>query len=196
MNTNTTNSSESIGTWQQIKEYTGFGNTKERHLELIVDPPEDRPSRLCVSISDIHLTDGTVGLQNLGQSTWGAFYATILQRCIKYKIKELLLVLDGDIIDMIRSSRWAENGIYPWERQRQKKFSEIVNQIINDIVDKEHKDFFDWLKNLPGNLEQDTKEFFKSEKESLKAENIKIIIKQTTGLWPVNNSMNCYIKIL
>jgi len=60
-----------------------------------------------VTVSDIHLTDGAVGLQNLSDSTWEAFYDAIKQRCITYKIDEFVLVLDGDVVDMIRSSKWA-----------------------------------------------------------------------------------------
>jgi len=41
-------------------------NKDQKTLELFNDSLEpNRPNRLCVSLSDIHLTDGTVGLQNL-----------------------------------------------------------------------------------------------------------------------------------
>ena len=115
----------------------------------------DRPNRLCVSLSDIHLTDGSVGFQNLKQETWDAFYACLAERCRRYDIKEMTLVLDGDVIDMIRSAKWAENEVYPWERDREEDFSRTVNQIIREIVDVQHKDFFKWLQDLPKKLEQD-----------------------------------------
>ena len=85
----------------------GIGKVKDHQLEVNI-APDDRGNRLCVSISDIHLTDGTVGFQNLSNNTWDAFYDTIKQRCIRY---ELVLVLDGDIIDMIRSSKWVQAKI-------------------------------------------------------------------------------------
>lgn len=127
------------------------------HLELIVQPRPERPNRMCVVVSDLHFTDGTVGYQNLNDYTWDAFYKTILQRCISYHINELVLVLDGDIVDMIRSAKWAEHGIYPWERKRTEAFSRIVNAIIKDIVEHKHAGFFQWLRDLESNLKRDIK---------------------------------------
>ncbi len=143
-------------TYHNAKEKLGFGVLEDRYMEMIEDPPENRDNRMCVSLSDIHLTDGTVGFQNLTDKTWGAFYDTIAQRCRKYTIKEFVLVLDGDIVDMVRSSRWAEHGIYPWERERTEDFSKIVNLIIREIVEKQHINFFKWLQGLRGRLKQDS----------------------------------------
>lgn len=71
----------------------------EKYLESIDDSLDpNRPNRLCVSLSDIHLTDGTVGFQNLGQETWNAFYACLAERCRRYDIKEMTFVLDGDVL--------------------------------------------------------------------------------------------------
>lgn len=127
------------------------------HLELIIQPRPERPNRMCVVVSDLHFTDGTVGSQNLNDYTWDAFYNTILQRCITYHINELVLVLDGDIVDMIRSGKWAEKGIYPWERERTESFSSIVNAIVKDIVEEKHAGFFQWLRDLETNLQRDIK---------------------------------------
>jgi hypothetical protein len=131
-------------------------NVKDMKLELVDHPLDaNRPNRICISLSDIHLTDGTVGFQNLGKNTWDAFYTGLSARCQRYDIKEVVVVLDGDIIDMVRTSKWAESGIYPWQRDRTEDFSHIVNEIVRDIVDVEHKDFFRWLRELPGNLKVD-----------------------------------------
>lgn len=127
----------------------------EKQLELIntsLDPL--RPNRLCVSLSDIHLTDGSVGFQNLGKHTWDAFYDGIAARCRSYEIKEMRFVLDGDVVDMIRSAKWAEKGVYPWQRESD-EFPVIVNDIIKEIVDVQHKEFFTWLKELPEKLKAD-----------------------------------------
>lgn len=131
-------------------------NTEEKNLELI-EPlnNSDRPNRMCVSLSDIHLTDGSVGFQNLGDETWDAFYDGIAARCRRYSIKEMTFVLDGDVVDMIRSSKWAESGIYPWQRDEKNAFSRIVNEIIRDIVSDKHKLFFKWLRDLPEKLKTD-----------------------------------------
>ena len=84
-----------------------IGKTRDHELEINISP-DNRGNRLCVSITDLHLTDGTVGFQNLSNDTWDAFYDAIKQRCIRHDINKLVLVLDGDIIDMIRSSNWAK----------------------------------------------------------------------------------------
>ena len=128
------------------------------YLELITERHSDRPNRLCVMISDLHFTDGTVGIQNLNEFSWEAFYSAIMRHCIAYNINELVLVLDGDTVDMIRSKKWAEKGVYPWERERTECFSSIVNAIIKDIVDVKHAGFFKWLRELETNLMRDTRQ--------------------------------------
>lgn len=133
--------------------------TTTAELVLITQARAYRPNRLCVVVSDLHFTDGTVGFQNLGDATWEAFYKTILERCVTYRINELVLVLDGDIVDMIRSGKWAEKGIYPWQRERKQEFSAVVNAIIKDIVEDKHRGFFEWLKALEANLQRDTRQW-------------------------------------
>lgn len=129
----------------------------EKYLEISDDGiDENRANRLCVSLSDIHLTDGSVGLQNLGQATWDAFYACLAERCRRYDISEMTFVLDGDVVDMIRTDKWAKNNIYPWQRDCTKDFSRIVNEIIREIIDVEHKVFFQWLRELPEKLKKHT----------------------------------------
>ena len=78
-----------------------------------------------------------------------AFYDAIKQRCTRYQINELVLVLDGDIVDMIRSSKWAQAKIYPWERERTAEFSVVVNDIITDIIEQHSSSFSQWLRD-PG----------------------------------------------
>ncbi|MDH5599980.1 MAG: metallophosphoesterase, partial [Gammaproteobacteria bacterium] len=135
---------------------TNKENNKKKYLELFNDSLEpDRPNRLCVSLSDIHLTDGTVGFQNLDDNTWEEFYTGLTTHCRRHAIEEVTFILDGDVVDMIRSSRWAENDIYPWERERKDKFSEVINKIIKDIL-TQHKFFFSWLKAMKKRLADDT----------------------------------------
>ena len=98
-------------------------NTEQKKLELFNDNYNpDRENRLCVSISDIHLTDGSVGFQNLRYEDWIAFSDDLSARCKDKNIKEVTFVLDGDVVDMIRSSKWAEKGIYPWQRENIEAF--------------------------------------------------------------------------
>lgn len=142
----------------KIRSAVGLGEVENLTLE-VDQPAEDRGNRLCVTVSDTHLTDGTVGFQNLSDKTWDDFYNAIKQRCIAYHIDEFVLVLDGDVIDMIRSGKWAahEPPIYPWERERKEEFSSVVNAIIRDIVEKKHAVFFAWLRNLENKLKTDCK---------------------------------------
>lgn len=83
----------------------GIGKIKDRELKVKI-PPNNQGNRLCLNLSDIHLTDRTVVFQNL-HDTWNAFYDAIYQSRIRYDINELLvvlvLVLDDDIIDITRS---------------------------------------------------------------------------------------------
>lgn len=58
-------------TAQWLSRLTGSAATPQQYLELIDDrPDEERPNRMCVCLSDIHLTDGSVGFQNLPIKTW------------------------------------------------------------------------------------------------------------------------------
>ena len=131
----------------------GFGKVSESTLEL---PPanEDpgRPNRLCLTISDIHLTDGSVGIQNLDDDIWDAFFDKLLETCKRRKIEEFVLVLDGDVVDIIRSGKWSEIGVYPWERERP-EFSQCVNDIMLAIIAK-HRYFFGRLQRLQEFLEK------------------------------------------
>ncbi len=110
MNSSQTDQSKQTGLLKKITEAMGVGEAKDHQLEVNI-APDDRGNRLCVSISDIHLTDGTVEFQNLSNNTCDAFYDTIKQRCIRYDINELVLLLDGDIVDMIRSSKWVQEKL-------------------------------------------------------------------------------------
>lgn len=127
----------------------------------------DRNNRLCISISDIHLTDGTVGIQNLSDDVWDNFFSKIINTCDNSQIKEVVLILDGDVVDMVRSSRWAENKFYPWQRNEKAKFDEIVNDIIKGIIE-EHKHFFDRLKSFDAEM--------KSQCETVEATDVIVIL--------------------
>jgi hypothetical protein len=103
-----------------------------------IDNPDDpdRPNRMCVCISDLHFTDGTVGIQS--RSDWDDLFRFIRQECDDEKIEELFVILDGDVVDLIRSARWSQHGFYPWERESGKaedrqRFAKIVGQIMGDI---------------------------------------------------------------
>jgi UDP-2,3-diacylglucosamine pyrophosphatase LpxH len=102
---------------------------------------------MLVIISDLHLTDGTSG-QTV---QWGAFrafrdrlsdlaYDASWRRDGTYKpIEELHLVLLGDILDVIRSTRWlVENGepsqVRPWSDSQGPLFVGKVGSITAAIL--------------------------------------------------------------
>ncbi len=121
---------------------------KHRSLALLnEDFNQNAPNRLCVAVSDLHLTDGSVGTQSLPPAVWERFFDNIRERCQREKVKEFTLVLDGDVIDLIRSSRWAEADVYPWQREHP-EFAEIVLNITEEIIGL-HEPFFQLLQGLP-----------------------------------------------
>lgn len=156
------------------------GQHKESYLPYIYEAPEDRGNRLCVSVSDIHLTDATVGIQNLRDRVWDAFYNTLKQRCTTYFINEVVFILDGDIVDIIRSGHWAKKKIYPWQREKEEQFAEAVTEITKAVLEK-HKRFFRLLRDLATELEKDTQAYCQEHKmmteyQGIKKENVKIVI--------------------
>ena len=124
---------------------------------------ESRPNRLCVCLSDVHFTDDTVGNQSAETVIWEEVFDTIVDRCKAYDIKELTLILAGDVVDMIRTARWARNDVYPWQREHP-RFKETLREIMRGIIAKhaqrssvdsnEKAGFFYLLQNwLPLNLQ-------------------------------------------
>ena len=117
---------------------------------------------MLVIISDLHLTDGTSG-QTV---QWGAFrvfrqalsdlaYAASWRRDGKYKpIEELHLVLLGDILDVIRSTKWLvedskPSPVRPWSDSQTLPFTEKVKSIIAEIL-KNNAESLATLKSLNG----------------------------------------------
>lgn len=111
---------------------------------LVLWPADADPgNRLCVLISDIHCTDCTVGNQTASETDWQLFFEQLefavhnpgekAHTPPEQRIDELILILNGDIIDLIRTSKWAQAGVYPWQRD-DPRFGQIVLDIMRDIV--------------------------------------------------------------
>ena len=94
-------------------------------------PPSTATRRLCVCISDIHCTDCTVGNQTGESGDWAHLFDEILGAAVG--AQELVLVLNGDIVDLIRSGRWTEAGVYPWQRDHP-DFPAVLLSIMRGIV--------------------------------------------------------------
>jgi hypothetical protein len=124
----------------------------------------DRPNRLCVCFSDVHFTDGTVGNQSADDVVWGEVFDQIMDQCVDYGVEELTILLVGDVADMIRTARWSEHGVYPWQRDHP-QYKPILREIMRGIIgihargpDPEHPcqktGFFYLLKQLPEALKK------------------------------------------
>lgn len=98
---------------------------------------------MLVTISDLHLTDGSVGTS----AASGAFqvFADRLQELAiaaswradgSYRpIERLDLLLLGDVLDVIRSRRWTEQDrIRPWDDPRSPALIDLVTHITSDIL--------------------------------------------------------------
>jgi UDP-2,3-diacylglucosamine pyrophosphatase LpxH len=100
-------------------------------------------NRLAVLISDIHCTDCTVGNQTASETDWRVFFEQLEFAVYNpgdkadtppaQRVDELLLILNGDIVDLIRTSKWAAAGVYSWQRD-DPRFAEVVLAIMRDIV--------------------------------------------------------------
>ncbi len=120
-----------------------------RDLHLLQEPgfssPDDsnRPNRVCICLSDLHFTDGTVGKQSADAVVWESVFETIMDVCVNEEAVELHLILAGDVVDMIRSSCWVEAGLYPWDRERREyrtkpdfkaSYDDVLRKIMDGIV--------------------------------------------------------------
>jgi UDP-2,3-diacylglucosamine pyrophosphatase LpxH len=99
---------------------------------------------MLVIISDLHLTDGTSG-ETIRTGAFTTFRERIRDLAYdaswrsekKYAPIECVdLVLLGDIIDVIRSSRWCEagSGLRPWGDRTSPGFADMVARITEDAI--------------------------------------------------------------
>ncbi|MBL9122080.1 MAG: hypothetical protein JNG90_00500 [Planctomycetaceae bacterium] len=105
---------------------------------------------MLVIISDLHLTDGTSG-QTISSGAFDIFYERLVDLAInaswrvdgKYRpIDRFEIVLLGDVLDVIRSSRWGtQNAVRPWTSPQQPEFVNIVTQITGDILRQNDRAF-------------------------------------------------------
>ncbi|MFQ5740499.1 MAG: hypothetical protein ACE5JX_15945 [Acidobacteriota bacterium] len=99
---------------------------------------------MLVIISDLHLTDGTSGetipqhaFRIFRQRLGDAAYEASWRLDAKYRpIEALHLVLLGDILDLIRSTKWLEQGVKvrPWDNPQSAPFVEMIKKISGSIL--------------------------------------------------------------
>ena len=116
---------------------------------------------MLVIISDLHLTDGTSGT-TIGPRAFETFKDRVQELAFKaswrndengnryyHPVETIDVVLLGDILDIIRSSRWndAPNGIRPWSDPHDPDFIATVKAINDDMLEF-NKDSLHLLKTL------------------------------------------------
>ncbi|HKV41845.1 MAG TPA: hypothetical protein VJX67_21755 [Blastocatellia bacterium] len=116
---------------------------------------------MLVIISDIHLTDGSSG-ETVHQGTFRIFrerlrglaYAASWRDDGKYRpIERLDIILLGDILDVLRSSKWLENrpgalsAVRPWDDPQSPAFVGKVRAITEAILEN-NRVFFSMMREL------------------------------------------------
>ena len=116
---------------------------------------------MLVIVSDIHLSDGTAG-ETVHQGTLRVFrerlralaYAASWRAEGKYKpIEEFDIVLLGDILDVLRSSQWFEDGaggashIRPWNNPTDPALVTKISKITEGVL-SQNEVFFALLREL------------------------------------------------
>lgn len=127
---------------------------------------EGRQQRIGVLISDIHCTDCTVGNQTADETDWKSFFREleVTLGSVPTETSEILLILNGDVADLLRSGKWAAANVYPWQRNHP-EFRRIILSIMQDIVERHARDpaiksdssgFFHYLRQTVKNLRKKT----------------------------------------
>jgi UDP-2,3-diacylglucosamine pyrophosphatase LpxH len=110
---------------------------------------------MIVFVSDLHLTDGTSG-ETIHAGAFAAFRERLRDMAYdaswradgKYKpIEELHVVLLGDILDVIRSSKWLAGTVRPWSSSTDPNFAARVSEIAQAILER-NKESIAILKSL------------------------------------------------
>jgi UDP-2,3-diacylglucosamine pyrophosphatase LpxH len=112
---------------------------------------------MLVIISDLHLTDGTSG-ETIRPGAFRAFRESLRELAFdaswrsdkKYvPVDGIDLVLLGDILDVIRSTRWcgAPSQVRPWGDQNDPRFSDMVSRITKEVV-RNNQESLNILKSL------------------------------------------------
>lgn len=112
---------------------------------------------MLVLISDLHLTDGTSG-ETIRAGAFRAFRESLRELAYdaswrsdkKYvPVDRIDLVLLGDILDVIRSTKWlgAPVEVRPWGNQNDPRFAEVVGRVTQDVIEN-NKESLGILRNL------------------------------------------------
>ena len=99
---------------------------------------------MLVIISDLHLTDGTSG-ETIRANAFGNFKDSLSELIYdaswrsdgKYRpIEQLDIVLLGDILDIIRSTKWLASDVRPWEKIQTQEYNAKIAEINSAILER------------------------------------------------------------
>ena len=97
---------------------------------------------MLVIISDLHLTDGSTG-KTAGTGAFEIFGQRLQDLAIgaswrtdgTYRpIEKIDLVLLGDVLDIVHSSRWLQSNVRPWHDVHAPEMSDVVARVVDDIL--------------------------------------------------------------
>ena len=97
---------------------------------------------MLVIISDLHLTDGSSG-STISAGAFHLLAERLSDMAVRassradgsYRpIERIDLLLLGDVLDVIRSSRWLQHSIRPWDNPHAPETFSVVSRITNDIL--------------------------------------------------------------
>jgi len=98
---------------------------------------------MLVVISDLHLTDGSSGA-TISPRAFDIFFDRLREAayCASWRgggryqpLKRVDLILLGDVLDLIRSTRWSGDGeVRPWSNPHSTEFIDQVTKITSDIL--------------------------------------------------------------
>lgn len=128
---------------------------------------------MLVFISDLHFADGKAGEHNINPRAFKYFFMDLLNlvQDKKNAIKEVKVVLLGDIFDLLRTTYWLEDDIpendKPWgqnesaiEKHANKVFQAIVGHKLNKDSLLEIKEGMEKLKTSCPSLEREPRLFY------------------------------------
>jgi hypothetical protein len=97
---------------------------------------------MLVTISDLHLTDGSngIGLDPGALDMFAQRLADLAMRASwrtdgRYRpVDRIDLVLLGDVLDLVRSRRWLEGSVRPWSDLTSPQLLETTSLIVDDVL--------------------------------------------------------------
>ena len=104
--------------------------------------PRNKDVAMLVIISDLHLTDGSSGA-TISPAAFEIFAQELRDAAIsarratdgKYRpVDRVDLLLLGDALDVIRSARWLDASVRPWDNTDRPEMVELVSKITGDIL--------------------------------------------------------------